>query len=298
VVGVDFLISSGKRLFAPVPVTGSWLAVAVMLASAVIKEWMARFSVELGRRIESSALAADAWHHRSDAIASALVAVAIPGAALGMNWLDGVFGLGVSALIMYTGVDLIRSSASYLMGESPTEAMVRQVSGAAQSVPGVVASHDIEVHDYGLAKDVSLHIEVSNSETVTRAHQIATQVEEAVSRRVGASVVVHVDPLDRIPGLTAEPEVHRTVAAVLRELREVAGFHALSVSGSNAGDGVIQLHVLVDRHMDVGQSHALSHQINQQVTARLPGYRVAVHIEPSDTQRGSGATDPCNATHA
>jgi cation diffusion facilitator family transporter len=281
-VGLNFLIESIQRLIHPAPVGASWLVVAVLILSALAKEWMARFSEELGRAIQSSALKADAWHHRSDAVASALVAVAIAGAFLRIGWLDGLFGLGVSLLILYCGVDLIRSSASWLMGESPDVNMIREVEAAAQSVPGVVSIHDVEFHDYGPHKDVSLHVEVPSHETAAQAHEIATAVEEAVNRRLNVSTVVHVDPLDDLPGIAPEYEVRAVIEQVLRATPEVAGFHAITVSGSQAGQSAVNFHVVVSRQMDLAKAHGLSHEINRRVSERLPGYKVTIHMEPCD----------------
>ena len=287
-VGMNFLIESVKRLIWPQVVTASWLVVGALLASAVVKEWMARFSEYLGRQIKSSALKADAWHHRSDAVASFLVAVAIAGAFLELNRLDGIFGVAVSLLIMYTGFDLIRSSASYLIGESPGEATIREVERAAQSVPGVISIHDIEYHDYGQTKDVSLHIEVSSDESVSKAHDIATLVEDAVSRRLHVSAVVHVDPADWERGLAPEQEVKSAIEATLRNVKDVAGFHAVTVSGSEAGSGAIHFHVVVSRDMDVARAHGLSHELNTLILSKVPGYSVTIHVEPCD-----GRCDEC-----
>lgn len=281
-VGLEFLYESGKRLLSPELVTASGVVVAVLVVSALFKEWMARFSEELGERIQSSALKADAWHHRSDAVASFLVAVAIGGAFLKVTWLDGVFGIGVSILILYTGVDLIRSSASYLIGESPDAGMLRDVKEAAGAVPGVVSTHDIEVHDYGPHKDVSLHVEVASGETAARAHEIATAVEEAVNRRFHVSTVVHVDPLDNVPGVAPAQEVRSVIESVLSTTREVAGFHAITVSGSQAGESTVHFHVVVSSRMDLASAHSLDHEIHRRVSERLPGYKVTLHMEPCD----------------
>jgi len=285
VVGLEFLWQSISRLIRPVPVQGNWIVVAALVLAAAVKEWMARFSIALGRTIHSSALEADAWHHRTDAIASVLVAVGIAGVAFGHHGLDGVFGIGVSLLIVYAGIELIHSSASYLIGEAPAAAVVRQVGEAALSVPGVVSFHDIEVHDYGTTKDVSIHIVVDSSETVTKAHEIATAVEEAVGRRLRASTVVHVDPLDTAANVARAREVRAGVAAILRGVEEVEGFHAVTVAGTKAGKGIIHFHVLVDRRMDVGRSHALSHELAERIRLLLPGYEVTIHVEPYDAAR-------------
>ncbi|MGE5599252.1 MAG: cation diffusion facilitator family transporter [Bacteroidota bacterium] len=193
-VGAEFLIQSVRRLLHPAPVAGTPLVVGVMVLSGIAKELMASFSSWLGKRIESSALVADAWHHRSDAVASVLVAVAIVGAIFRVYWLDGLFGVGVSFLIAYTGIDLGRSSINDLLGRSPSLETLKTIQDEAAAVDGVVGVHDVNVHDYGQRLAVSLHVEVEPNLDVTRAHFIADEVEKRIIEKMKADAVVHVDP--------------------------------------------------------------------------------------------------------
>ncbi len=195
-VGVEFLVQSVKRLLHPAPVGGTVFVVVVMLVSAVLKELMASLSIWLGRRIDSSTLIADAWHHRSDAVASGLVAVAIVGAIFKVYWLDGLFGVGVSLLIAYTGFQLGRSSANYLMGASPGENILASIKGEAAAVSGVAGVHSVNVHDYGTRLAISLHVEVAAGMDVREAHLIADEVERRIGDKLNADTVVHIDPPD------------------------------------------------------------------------------------------------------
>ncbi|MDI3521873.1 MAG: hypothetical protein PWP43_55 [Bacillota bacterium] len=193
-VGLEFARSSFLRLLYGNKVAGSITAAVIMLVSGAVKEAMALVSIDLGRRIDSGALLADAWHHRSDAIASVLVAIAIVAARYGFASVDAVFGLLVSGLILYTAWELGHSAGSTLMGEAPTTGQVQEILALAKSVPGVLSVHDVAVHDYGSVKAVSLHIVVDVDISFGRAHQIAAQVEKRIKERVPGTVVVHVDP--------------------------------------------------------------------------------------------------------
>ncbi|NLG85941.1 MAG: cation transporter [Firmicutes bacterium] len=194
VVGIEFGRTSIDRLINGSTVTGSLPAAFIMLVSSMIKELMAKVSIDLGQRINSSALMADAWHHRSDAIASALVAVAMVAARYGYHSVDSILGLVVSALIIYTAWELGSSAGSSLMGEAPTGDLVHKIITLAQSVPNVLGVHDVAVHDYGFVKAISLHIVVSENMSFPEAHTTASHVEEKIQASVGGTVVVHVDP--------------------------------------------------------------------------------------------------------
>ncbi|NPV52966.1 MAG: cation transporter [Firmicutes bacterium] len=195
VVGLEFASTSVRRFFGTEAVGGSLLIASVLAATGVAKEWMARFSVALGRKINSGVLIADAWHHRSDAVATVLVAIAIVATALGYPRLDAVFGLLVSALVIYTAYDIGMSAASTLIGERPSPELVDRIGAIACRVKGVKSMHKVSVHDYGGGqKVVSLHIQVDGSLPVTESHEIAERVEDAISSQINAITTVHIEP--------------------------------------------------------------------------------------------------------
>lgn len=193
--GVEFAGGSLRRFFAAEPVRGSYAAAAILIASGLYKEWLARFAVELGRRINSSVLVADAWHHRTDAIASVLVAVAIVASQFGHFQVDAVCGLLVTGLVIYTGWKLGRNAASVLIGERPERAVVDRVTALATCVRGVQDVHGVSVHDYGGGRTlVSLHIRVDERLPVRESHDIAQQVETVLEGDLGIQATVHVEP--------------------------------------------------------------------------------------------------------
>lgn len=193
-VGAQFGWSSYQRLIAGTPVKGSTVVALIMLAGAVFKEWMTRFATFLGVKANAQALIGDAWHHRTDAVASALVAVAIIASGYGYFWVDAVLGIGVSALIIYTGLSLGRVSSSSLIGEQASESLVTDLSEAVLNCDGVKGLHKVMVHDYGGRKSISLHILVEDNLTLVESHRIASEVEQAVKSRVPGDIVVHVEP--------------------------------------------------------------------------------------------------------
>lgn len=196
VIGFDFLKLSINRLIHTEIVKGSWLVAVLLVISGLAKEWMAIFSIDLGKRIDSSALIADAWHHRSDAIASFLVAVAIAASVFGYYKVDALFGIVVSLLIVYVGFTLSKSSISFLIGEAPSEDLIDKIKKYASSIPGVNSVHDVQVHNYGSRLETSLHIEVDKSYKLNTGHKVADLVEKKLFKELKISSVVHVDPTD------------------------------------------------------------------------------------------------------
>jgi cation diffusion facilitator family transporter len=191
----EFLKTSLNRLVAPSPVRYNLGVFTILMLSAVSKEWMFSFARDLGNMVQSSALIADAWHHRSDAIASFCIGLGLLGVLAGFPRIDGVLGILVSLLIAYTAYDLGRGSVNKLLGEGPPEALVKEIKECALEVEGVKDIHDIEVHDYGDSKHISAHIGVDPALDVKQAHHITDQVSQKIESRLNAVIHLHVDPV-------------------------------------------------------------------------------------------------------
>lgn len=194
-VGVEFGKTSYERFILNAAVKGSFGVSGVMIVGALFKEWMAQFSEELGRRTNATALIADAWHHRTDAIASVMVAFAIFASKYGYYKVDAVLGMVVSALIIYTGVGIALGSVSKIIGEVPDEAELKAIENLALSVSGVTGVHKIKVHDYGAYKEISLHINLDKGLSLIEAHDISEKVEKVIERNIASKVIVHMEPL-------------------------------------------------------------------------------------------------------
>mgnify|MGYP000910270820 CR=1 FL=1 len=194
-VGIEFGKSSYNRLTSNVAVKGSYVVALIMVFGALLKEWMARFSVELGIRTDSSALIADAWHHRTDGIASILVAVAIVASQFGYYRVDAIFGLLVSALIIYTGISIAIDSTSKLIGEVPEDEVLKDIENTALQVAGVSGVHKINIYNYGSYEEICLHVQVEDDFSLVKAHDISEEVERVIEEKTNSRVTVHVEPL-------------------------------------------------------------------------------------------------------
>jgi cation diffusion facilitator family transporter len=181
----------------PAPFTLLVLPVVV-----VAKELMYRFVNRVGVDIESGAVKTDAWHHRSDAITSALAFVGIAIALLGgPGWenADDWAALLASTVIAYNAYLLLRPAVQELGDTVPATPLHADVKLVAGSVPGVIEVEKCFVRKMGFDYYVDLHLIVDGNLTVRRGHFIGHQVKDAIQSaypRV-ADVLVHVEPHDR-----------------------------------------------------------------------------------------------------
>jgi len=194
VVGAVFGWESARRLLGRQAASFSLLAILVFAASAVLKEALAQFAFWAGRKADSRAVTADGWHHRSDAIASALIVV---GALLGRRlwWIDGALGIGVSALILWAAVDIVRSTSSILLGEAPDEQMRRAVLELVhREHPEVDDVHHLHLHRYGNKVEITLHLRLPPAMSVGQAHEISHHIEDRLRQVLQVEATVHIEP--------------------------------------------------------------------------------------------------------
>ena len=172
-----------------------WILVVVI----VIKEAMFRYVLSIGKRIKSSAVKADAYHHRSDAITSVAAFIGITIALIagkGYEGADDWAALIASALILYNAILLLRPALDEIMDAAPSNEIVGKVKQLAASVAQVKSIEKCYVRKMGFDYYVDLHIEVDGQLSVTEGHYISHMVKDAILKsdlRV-VDVLVHVEP--------------------------------------------------------------------------------------------------------
>lgn len=273
VAAVEFGRSSVERLLTPRPVDASAWMLVVLGVTLVLKEWLARFSHGLARRLDSSALAADAWHHRSDALSTGAVIVALAADRFGWHWADGAAGLVVSLVLVWAGVSLIREAVNPLIGEAPEPVVLEQIRTTAMGFPGVDKVHDIIVHRYGTLLVTSLHIEVSGDMETMRAHELAENVERGITDRLGGWATVHVDPVNRDHPLY--PAMEEFLAREVARTPGAASFHDLRIVGRED-----PWYVLFDLATDGEPAAEAAARLRAAVRQRFPEVaKVVINVE-------------------
>ncbi|MFQ6607046.1 MAG: cation diffusion facilitator family transporter [Fidelibacterota bacterium] len=194
VTGVEMIRSSASRVEAPAISESTPLFIIIILITVVIKEILARISGDLGQLIESDALKADAWHHRSDVFASLLAVASMILANYSLQTWDGILGIGVGIFIIWTGYSLSRDAIDTLLGKPPTPQLLENIRNTATEVNGILNAHDIIVHSYGTQRFISLHLEVDEEVSQLEAHDLAEEAMFVLERTFNANVTVHMDP--------------------------------------------------------------------------------------------------------
>ena len=175
------------------------LALWAALASIILKEAVYQYSMVKARQLQSQAVEANAWHHRSDALSSIGTAVGIGGAIfLGQRWtvLDPLASVVVGAFILKMSVSLLRDGIGDLMEQSLPDAIEAEILQLAASVPGVAEPHELRTRRIGNHYAVELHILMDGDISLREAHDKASEVEDLLKAHYGEEthVAVHVEP--------------------------------------------------------------------------------------------------------
>ncbi|MCK4629655.1 MAG: cation transporter, partial [Sedimentisphaerales bacterium] len=279
VAGIELLKSSAVRIMYPQIKAAqiSWFLVVVLAVTIIIKELMARFARELGRMIQSKALEADFWHHRSDAFSTLLVLVAMACAHLKFMYVDGVAGAGVALIVMYSGYAVAHSAISPLLGERPSREMISRIEDAARSLEGVLGVHDVIVHRYGQANLISLHIEVNDSRPAIELHDLSEQVEELIENKLGGSTVVHIDPLNK--NHERYQEINTAIKQATEQDSRIVGFHELRIVGRDPRTKAV-FDITIDERVSRRETRMIIQQLTDNITRQLPDLRLAIKAEP------------------
>lgn len=276
-VCLDLLQQSVGSIFAPRVTAAPLWAMAAVAATIPVKEALARFSLCLGHAIKSKALIADAVHHRSDVFATAMVVVSLAASRFGLPHMDGVMGMGVSLMIAWTAFTLIRETISPLLGEGVTPELLAQIEAMALRHPGILGVHEVTVHQYGFVRVISLHIEVSDRESVGDLHALSEKVEAHISSGLDATVVAHMDPVN--PHHPRYAAVAEAIQQLVHEEPRLQSYHDLRLIGPEHGPCKAVANLVLAEPLTRSDAQHLTRRLARRIRDRIPGTTAVLKLE-------------------
>ena len=176
----------------------TFLALSAAGISIVFKEALYHYTIRTGRRIKSQLIAANAWHHRSDALSSVAVFIGVAGTLIKPSWhiLDAYAALLVSFFVIKVGLEILGDALREFTDTAPQPEVIGKIKQCALSVKGVVGMHDLRVRTSGGLYQMEIHIVVDGRLSVSEGHKIAKEVEGCLVEDVGNfdRIIIHVDP--------------------------------------------------------------------------------------------------------
>lgn len=185
-------IVSGDEIEIP-----SRLALGAALLSIVVKEWMYHYTKRTAKKINSSAMLADAWHHRSDALSSVGSLIGIGGALIGFPICEPIASIVICIFIAKAAIDIFIDAVNRLVDHSCTEEEIEKIRECIMEVEGVVRIDKLMTRRFGAKIYVDLEIAEDSDITLLEAHRIAELVHDNIEEKIEnvKHCMIHVNPI-------------------------------------------------------------------------------------------------------
>lgn len=279
-VGLSLGKSSIGKIIHPKTLTFTFLTIAILVISILVKIWQACFNYKAGIKIDSSTLKATAIDSRNDVIATSIVLLSvIITKYTGIN-IDGYLGVMVAVFIILSGIGLIKETSSPLLGEAPDEDLVKQIAQMALSYDGVLGIHDLVVHNYGPSKIfASIHIEVDASVDILKSHDMIDTIEKELGQQLHIHFVVHMDPIK-----VDDPVISKVKGPISLCLKDFEGVHSIHdmrcVPGSSHTNIIFD--VIMDHNCPTSKKEVIA-AVNKVVKEIDPNYFVVITFDKAYT---------------
>jgi cation diffusion facilitator family transporter len=196
-VGVGMIWSAVHKLQTPADIPQvRQVALWVALGALVAKELLFRYMLAVAERVRSSMLVANAWHARSDAASSLVVAIGIGGNLLGFQLLDPIAALIVGFMVARMGWSFGWDALHDLTDRAATEEQIAGIKSDILATPGVLGLHELRTRKTGDMILADVHLEIDGGLTVAEGHEIAHQARvKVMARHPVMYLMTHVDPV-------------------------------------------------------------------------------------------------------
>lgn len=197
VMGFELAKSSVEKIINPVEPELNITIGLILIASILVKLYMALYNRRIGRKINSAAMLATATDALSDAVAtSAVLATMLIAHLSGIN-LDGWAGLVVACFILIAAYKAAKDTISPLLGQAPAPELLREIEASVRSHSEVLDIHDLILHDYGPGRRfVSLHAEVDGNSEMFAVHDAIDAAEMEIKEKFNILATIHMDPIE------------------------------------------------------------------------------------------------------
>lgn len=195
-VGFELLRDAAEKILHPEKVLLSGGMLILLLFSVAIKLWMYSYNRYMGRLIHAPILIAASKDSLSDVIATSAVILSTIVGQFTAFPVDGIVGIVVSVLVMYTGYGVAKDTIDKLMGHSAGEDLVKDITDRILAGDNVLGMHDLMIHDYGPGHIIaSAHAEVPDYLSLTEVHTVIDRIEHNILQELGVDIVIHMDPV-------------------------------------------------------------------------------------------------------
>ena len=216
-MGYELIRDSIGKILHPEETEFTVVVAVILIASILVKLYMAYYNRSVGKKLDSTAMKAVATDSLSDTVATTVVLLASVFTYFTGIKIDGYCGLVVGFLVGYAGFDAARETLNPLLGQPPAREFVEKIDEIVMTHPEVCGMHDLIVHDYGPGRQmISLHAEVPSEGNILELHDVIDNIETELRRELGCEATIHMDPI-----ATSDEHVSETKAAMVSLIKAI-----------------------------------------------------------------------------
>ena len=226
--GAELMESSVKRIFEPQEMSISYVTMAIIAVSALVKLALGLYTIKEGRRVDSSSLVALGTECRSDSVVSVITLVTALVFLVFHISLDAYAGILMALIVLKAGFEVLKETLSDLLGQSGEEELAQELYRIIRAEPLVLNAADMMLHNYGPdAYSGSVNVEIDHSKTVGEVYAALHRLQLEIMQEKHITMVFGIYAVDRDHGQLRQ--LREQIAAFVRQREHVTSFHALYI---------------------------------------------------------------------
>jgi len=199
-VAFDIFLESFQKIREQQTTHYGVFAIVVTIISIVVKEISAQYAFWAGRKTKNQSLTADGWHHRSDAISSAVILLGIFFQDY-FWWIDGALGIMISLLIAFAVYKILEEAIDSLIGKSPDNEMISKITKLSNKVAECdIFVHHIHIHTYGLHGELTFHIKLPAHFSLEKVFEITSKITRKIREELQLEATILTEPIEKKNG--------------------------------------------------------------------------------------------------
>ena len=271
--GAELMESSVKRIFAPQEMSISYVTMAIIAVSALVKLALGLYTIKEGRRVDSSSLVALGTECRSDSVVSVITLVTALVFLVFHVSLDAYAGIIMSLIVLKAGFEVLKETLSDILGQAGEKELAQELYRIIRAEPLVLNAADMMLHNYGPdAYSGSVNVEIDHSKTVGEVYAALHELQLRIMHEKHITMVFGIYAVDRDHAQIRQ--LRDQVAAFIREQKHVTSYHALYIH-PNGKDLYVDL--VVD--YDLADWEALRKEFTAYMAVLYPDKHLELVIE-------------------
>lgn len=271
--GAELMESSVKRIFEPQEMSISYVTMAIIAVSALVKLALGLYTIKEGRRVDSSSLVALGTECRSDSVVSVITLVTALVFLVFHVSLDAYAGIIMSLIVLKAGFEVLKETLSDILGQAGEKELAQELYRIIRAEPLVLNAADMMLHNYGPdAYSGSVNVEIDHSKTVGEVYAALHELQLRIMHEKHITMVFGIYAVDRDHAQIRQ--LREQVAAFVREQKHVTSYHALYIH-PNGKDLYVDL--VVD--YDLADWEALRKEFTSYMAELYPDKHLELVIE-------------------